>query len=139
MHNGWQTDNGSDDQQRSQIGFQNWSTLFTVKFNVIKNNLFYDAVRVYGYSSALAADQTFANNYNGDVSGDPLFVNATSTPGDPADISYPDLSVKTSSPVIDAGGALTTITSASGSGKSFVVADPSYFMRGSALGTLCRD
>jgi len=130
MHNGWQTDNGSDDQQRSQIGFQNWSTLFTVKFNVIKNNLFYDAVRVYGYSSALAADQTFANNYNGDVSGDPLFVNATSTPGDPADISYPDLSVKTSSPVIDAGGALTTITSASGSGKSFVVADPSYFMDG---------
>lgn len=130
MHNGWQTDGGSDDQQRSQIGFQNWSSLFTVKANVIKNNLFYDAVRLYGYNSALASDQTFANNYNGDVSGSPLFVNATSTPGSPTNTSYPDLSVRTNSPVINAGGPLTTITSASGSGTSFVVADAAYFMDG---------
>jgi len=139
MHNGWQTDSGGDDPTRAQITFMNWSTLFTVKFNVIKNNLFYDSprsippgtIKVFGYSVAsMANDQTFANNYDGDVSGDPLFVNATSTPGNPADVSYPDLSVKTSSPVIDAGGSLTTITSASGSGTSFVVADSSFFMDG---------
>jgi Right handed beta helix region len=130
MHNGWQTDHGADDQQRSQIGFQNWSSLFTVKWNVIKNNLFYDAVRVYGYSSALASDQTFANNYNGDVSGNPLFVNASSTPGNPANLAYPDLSLRTNSPAINAGGPLTTITSASGSGTSFVFADAAYFMDG---------
>lgn len=130
MHNGWQTDHGSDDQQRSQIGFQNWSTVNTVVANVIKNNLFYDAVRLYGYSSAFASDQIFANNYNGDVSGNPLFVNASSTPGSPANLSYPDLSLRTNSPAIDTGGPLTTITSASGSGTSFVVADAAYFVDG---------
>ncbi len=135
MGNGWQTDGGSDDQQRSQIGFQNWSTSFTVKSNVIKNNLFYDAPRVYGYNSALASDQTFANNYNGDASGNPLFINATNVtspiiPANPGDTNYPNLAVQTNSPVIDAGGALTTLTSASGSGTTFVVADANYFMDG---------
>lgn len=130
MHNGWQTDHGSDDPQRSQIGFQNWSTLYTVKFNVIKNNLFYDEVRLYGYSATSASDQTFANNYDGDVSGNPLFVNASSTPGNPSDVSYPNLTLLPGSPAINVGGALTTITSASGSGTSFVVADPAYFMDG---------
>ncbi len=135
MGNGWQLDGGSDDQQRSQIGFQNWSTSFTVKSNVIKNNLFYDAPRVYGYNSASASDQTFANNYNGDASGNPLFLNATNVtspiiPANPADTNYPNLAVQTNSPVIDAGGALTTITSASGSGTALVVADANYFMDG---------
>jgi hypothetical protein len=130
MHNGWQTDNGQDDQQRSQIGFQNWSTSFTVKYNVIKNNLFYDAPRPYGYNGALASDQTFANNYNGDSSGNPLFVNATSTSGSPTDLSYPNLSLMPTSPAIDRGGALTTITSPGGTGTSFIVADAAYFMDG---------
>jgi len=130
LHNGWQTDSGQDDQQRSQIGFQNWSSSFTVKYNVIKNNLFYDAPRLFGYNGALASDQTFANNYNGDASGSPLFVNATSTGGNPTDTSYPNLSVSSNSPVINAGGALTTITSPNGSGTSFVVADAAYFMDG---------
>jgi hypothetical protein len=139
MHNGFQLDaGGQDDQQRSQIGFQNWSTTRTVKFNVIKNNLFYNApvpvgggaTRLYGYSSALASDQTFANNYNGDVSGNPLFVNATSSPGSPSNFAYPNLTLNSNSPAINTGGALTTITTASGSGASFIVADASYFIDG---------
>ncbi len=130
LRNGWQLDGGSDDQQRGQITFNNWSSRFTAKGNCIKNNLYLNAPRVYGYNSAVASDQEFANNYNGDASGNPLFVNATSTPGDPADTSYPNLAVRTNSPVINAGGALTTITSPSGSGTSFVVADASYFTDG---------
>jgi hypothetical protein len=130
MDNGWQTDSGQDDPQRAQISFMDWASSFTVVSNVIKNNLFYDAPRLYGYNGTTANNQVFANNYNGDASGNPGFVNATHTQGSPQDASYPNLSVIASSPVINAGGALTTITSASGSGTSFVVADPNYFMDG---------
>jgi hypothetical protein len=128
--NGWQLDGGSDDQQRGQITFNNWSTSYTIKYNAIKNNLYYNAPRVYGYNVAVSGDQTFANNYNGDVSGDPKFVNATSTLGTPSDISYPNLNLQSGSPGIDGGGALTTINTAAGSGKTFVVADAGYFTDG---------
>ena len=129
--NGWQLDdNGLDDQQRGQITFNDWSTKYTIKYNAIKNNLYYRAPRVYGYTGAVSGDQTFAGNYNGDVSGDPKFVNATSTPGDPADSGYPNLHLEGSSPCIDKGVALTTISSASGTGTSLVVADAGYFMDG---------
>src|SRR5207247_8921336 len=87
-------------------------------------------IRLFGYSSALASDQTFANNYDGDVSGNPLFVNATSTFGTPSDVTYPDLRITASSPAINVGGALTTITTASGSGTSSTVADAAYFVDG---------
>jgi hypothetical protein len=130
FRNGWQLDGGSDDQQRGQITFNNWSSKFTVKGNRIKNNLYLEAPRVYGYNTALASDQQFANNYNADVSGNPLFLNATSTLGNAADATYPNLAVRTNSPVVNAGGSLTTISSPSGSGTSFVVADPAYFVDG---------
>jgi len=42
----------------------------------------------------------------------------------------PDLHLQTDSPCIDQGGFLTTITSASGAGTSFVVDDAGYFMDG---------
>lgn len=137
MRNGWQTDSGQDDPQRAQIGFMNWSTLYSVRFNVVKNNLFYDSpqsipggtYRVFGYNGAVASDQIFANNYNGDASGNPLFVNANA-PGNPADSTYPNLALTANSPAINTGGALTTIVSPSGSGTSFLVADPNYFMDG---------
>jgi hypothetical protein len=72
----------------------------------------------------------FANNWNGDTQGNPLFMNATGALGDPMDASYPDMHLSLGSPCIDAGGALTTIASSSGAGTAFVVTDAGYFMDG---------
>jgi hypothetical protein len=85
---------------------------------------------VYGYTGVSASDQTFANNWDGDTQGNPLFVNAPLALGDPTVETIPDLNLNAGSPAIDAGGALTTITSASGSGTTFTVADAGYFMDG---------
>ena len=93
----------------------------------------YDAPRVYGYNSTTANDQIFAGNYNGDASGNPKFVNATTTPGDPTDTSYPDLHLQSTSPAIDVGAPLTVIVSAGGTGTSFQLSDASYFMDGWGL------
>ena len=97
--------------------------------NLVKNNLYSSNAHVHtGYT----ANQTFANNWNGDVQGDPKFVNASATP--PADKnspSLPNLDLQQVSPVIDKGGALTTVTSATGSGTSFIVSNAGYFQDGS--------
>lgn len=135
IHNGWQLDNGSDDPQRGQIVFANFSTLYTITGNIIKNNLIYDGPRTYSAYVATLAAQTFANNYDGDALGDPKYVNATSTPGNPTNTAYPNMQVLPSSPTINYGGFLTTITSASGSGGSFNVSDANYFSDGWGITT----
>jgi len=97
--------------------------------NVLKNNLYYSNYQVYtGYT----ANQTFANEFNGDVSGDPKFVNASTTPpADKTDSTLPNLNLQSSSPAINAGGALTTVAvSDTGSGTSLVVSDARYFQDG---------
>ena len=112
-----------------------WSGSWVIKYNCFKNNLYYlhaphSVYGVTGSTGVSLADQTFANEYNGDVSGNPLFVNASATPGDPMDEAYPDLRLKAGSPCLNAGTALTTITSPGGTGTVFTVADAGYFMDG---------
>jgi hypothetical protein len=98
--------------------------------NVFKNNLYYRHYQVYSGSNY--SSQTYANEYNGDVSGDPLFVNASTTPPtDKTNSALPNLSLQSASPAIGKGGALTTVSSGcSASTKSITVADASYFQDG---------
>jgi hypothetical protein len=109
--------------------------------NSIKNNIFYKNKNNGGtYCGADSivrsscsqnntpplAQQTIANNLDGGL--DPLFVYDES-PLDPFG-SQPDFHLRPGSPAIDTGISLTTITSSSGSGTSFQVADAGYFMDG---------
>ena len=103
-----------------------------VKYNIFKNNLYYSHYRLYNDTDqAKISDQTFANEFNGDTQGDPLFVNASTTPpADKTDSTLPNLDVQSGSPAIDAGGALTTTVEDSGSATSLVVSDAGYFQDG---------
>jgi hypothetical protein len=126
--NGW---DGSPDPQSAQISFCAFSG-FTVRYNAIKNNLFRDAPQDYGFTGTNAGYQTFAGNYSSDVSGDPKFVNATSSPGSPSDTTYPDLNLQAGSPAIDRGTYLTNVAVAdSGAGSSILVDEAGYFQDGS--------
>jgi hypothetical protein len=79
-------------------------------------------------------------NWINNVNGDPLFMNISDTNrvfsggvtvlGDPIDATTLNLSLQATSPCIDAGQFLTTITNSSGSGTSFNVADPGFFYNG---------
>lgn len=96
--------------------------------NLVKNNLYSANYQVH---SGVTAKQTFANNWNGDTQGDPKFVNASTTPpADKMDATLPNLDLQAVSPAIDKGGALTTITSSTGSGTSITVSNASYFQDG---------
>jgi hypothetical protein len=97
--------------------------------NIIKNNLY---SRNYQAHSGNTGKQTFANNWNGDTQGDPMFVSASATPpADKADPALPNLDLQAASPAIDKGGALTQVTSGTGAGTSLSVSDASYFQDGS--------
>jgi hypothetical protein len=104
--------------------------------NIIKNNIFYKNKNQMKYSVSIVSNkypnlygQIVENNWEQDRA-DPLFINAV-TDLQPFD-SLPDgfLHLSSTSPCIDAGGPLTTITSPGGSGTSFQVADAGYFMDG---------
>ena len=101
------------------------------------NNLFYshpfDGGQPIGQNGALRSDQTISNNIDGDVSGNPLFVNASTTfPADTTDRTLPNLSLQSGSPAINAGGRLTTVSSGcSGSTSNLVLADATFFQDGS--------
>ena len=127
----------SIDHMSSGIGFGIYSGPLIIKDNVIKNNVLYKHKLTIGEYNINTSDrkgilavQEFANNWDGDVRGDPLFVNSPAGPGDPMDTVLPDLRLKQGSPCIDSGIYLTTIASASGSGKIFQVKDAGYFMDG---------
>lgn len=117
------------------ITLDDWQGLGQVN-NRIKNNLYYshslDGNQPIGQNGGLRANQTILNNFDGDVSGNPLFVNASTTPpADKTNALLPDLNLSTGSPAIDVGGALTTVSSGcSGSTTSIVLADASYFQDG---------
>lgn len=96
--------------------------------NIVKNNLYSANYQVH---SGVTAKQTFADNWNGDTQGAPKFVNASTTPPvDKTDAILPNLDLQSGSPAIDKGGALTTITSPTGSGTSLNVSNASYFQDG---------
>ena len=118
------------DPGNAAVYFAVWDGSLVVKYNIFKNNLYYGHPEAYGVYHASLGDQTFANEFNGDVTGDPKFLNATARLGDPMDAKYPDFHLNSNSPCIDRGSSLTTITSPSGSGTTFTVADAAYFMDG---------
>lgn len=117
------------------ITLDDWRVLGQVN-NRIKNNLYYshslDNNQPIGENGGLRASQTILNNFDGDVSGNPLFVNATTTlPTDKTDVRLPDLHLQAGSPAINKGGALTTVLSGCGpSATQIVLADASYFQDG---------
>jgi hypothetical protein len=108
------------------------SIFFSNKINTgnqFKNNLFSANFQPYGGSPQ--KNQFYANNWNGDKQGDPMFVNASTTPpADKFDTTLPNLDLLSTSLAIDKGGALTTITSATGSGNSLMVANASCLQDG---------
>lgn len=115
-------DKGSEDTAITFVASNNTG-------NVLKNNLYYSNYQLYtGY----IANQTYANEFNGDTRGDPKFVNASTTPpDDKTDSTLPNLDLQPGSPAIDAGGALTTVAVAdTGSGTSLIVSDARYFQDG---------
>ena len=61
--------------------------------------------------------------------GDPGFMDDT-IPTDTTDSTLPDFTLKPDSPCIDKGVFLTTITSASGSGRTFTVKNAGFFYDG---------
>lgn len=103
--------------------------------NVARNNIYREVTtgRLYEITTggAITHDHDLTDvgtdvvdGVNGDRLGvDPLFVN----------YAQDDVMVQPGSPAIDAGGALTTVTSPSGSGTSFVVANPDWFHDGFGL------
>jgi MYXO-CTERM domain-containing protein len=127
FHNGFSTNPDAGKEMLSGIGFARYSGSVIVD-NAIKNNLFQSNGVSYGSYQVSLADQVFAGNW--EEAGDPMFVNASTTPGDPMNALAPDLHLQIGSPCIDAGGPLTTITSAAGSGTTFQVEDAGYFSDG---------
>jgi len=99
------------------------------KGNALRNNLFYATKKAYGGNPGA---QSFANDWDGNTLGNPLFVNASTTPSDPGDRTLPNLNLQSNSPAIDKGGALTTVAAGDpGSGTTLVVADSTFFQDGS--------
>lgn len=129
FHNGINTEDPND-HMNSGIGFGIYSGTHIIKYNAFKNNLLYRHRVPYGTYYVSLADQIFSGNWDGDSQGNPQFVNASDVLGDPMNSSLPDLHLQSNSPCRDAGTYLTTITSASGSGTTFKVADAWYFMDG---------
>ncbi len=109
--------------------------------NVFKNNIWYQNLNTLGaaidlidYQKQVPSWQIIANEWNGGVYGDPKFVNIIGTP-DPMDENQFDFHLQSSSPCINNGGFLTNITSLSGSGTQFQVADAGYFFDGWGIGS----
>jgi len=128
FHNGINTD---PDHANAGILFAVYSGPHIIAYNAIKNNILYKHPLTFSaYGSANLADQIFAGNWDGDSQGNPMFVNASEVLSDPMNSSLPDLDIQSSSPCKDAGTFLTTITSSSGSGTTFHVADAGYFIDG---------
>jgi hypothetical protein len=122
-HNGYLA---TDPGFQGGMYFANWSGQSPVG-NVVKNNIFYDNKNGSITYEGQVDPQVVENNWDqNDV--DPGFVDLSGS--DPDDPSLPDLRLKPGSPAIDAGTWLTVITSPSGSGTTFEVADAAYFMDG---------
>ena len=107
---------------------------------MLKNNLYFSNYQIHaGYT----ANQTYAYEFNGDIDGDPLFVNASSTPPlDKNDSTVPNLNLQPGSPAIDAGGPLAYVPiSDTGSGMLLVVSNALFFEDGTwaPIGTIEAD
>jgi hypothetical protein len=106
--------------------FANWSNQSPIG-NVVKNNIFYSNKNGAITYEGRVDPQIIANNWDRNQVN-PGFLNLTD--GGPDNPKLPDLRLAAGSPAIDQGTWLTTITSSSGTGTSFRVADAGYFMDG---------
>lgn len=100
-------------------------TLSGASNNFIFNNVFYANTKTNSVQNTGGAktNQWGLNSFSDSIN--PQF---TSTNGSgPFDATSPNLAIGTSSALIDSGGWLTTVTSANGTGTSFVVAHPGFF------------
>lgn len=122
-HNGHQA---TDPGFQGGMYFANWSGQSPVG-NVVKNSIFYDNKNGSVSYEGQVDPQVIENNWDQNDT-DPGFVDLSGS--DPDDPNLPDLHLKPNSAAIDAGTWLTTITSASGSGTVFGVADAGYFTNG---------
>jgi hypothetical protein len=124
--------NGDGTDENASFYLVDYSDSRVIQNNSFKNNIVYK--HNYAWRAAdggTSVDlQEWAGNYIGEDSGDPLFTNASTALGDPTDSTTPDFRLQNTSPCINIGVALTTITSASGSGTTFTVAAAGYFTDG---------
>jgi hypothetical protein len=128
FHNGTNTLNLSQ-EKRCGLGFSDYDVGYSVVSNIVKNNIFRSNRdnRSIGVYHVNLSDQVITNNW--EEAGDPLFVDVTA-PVDHFNQNLFDLHLQPGSPCIDKGGFLTKVTSSSGSGTTFAVADAGYFMDG---------
>jgi len=131
------TNSTVNDPMMAGIGVAIYSGSLIIQNNALKNNLLYKHRKTYGEYNintpdrkGLLALQIWANTYDGDALGNPQFINAPTTLGDPFDDATPDLRLQPTSPCKDYGTYLTKITTAGGTGSSFQVEDAGYFMDG---------
>ena len=94
---------------------------------VLKNNLYYANYQNQAYTGSPSSNATYSHEFI-DTTGDPLFV-SPAKPSDLTSLTLPNLSLQASSPAINYGGPLTTVTSGCGT-SSLVLADASYFQDG---------
>jgi hypothetical protein len=130
LHNGYSTDPNADSWYHSAISMVNDGTMWVINGNEVKNNVYYLHSAPHGFHNVNSGSQVFAGNWNGETQGNPKFVSGSATLGDPLSTTSPDLHLQPGSPGIDAGVALTTVTSSTGSGTSLVVANAGYFTDG---------
>lgn len=123
------TGNGDNDHA---VFFNDYASGVQIKYNKFKNNLFYlHDDEFHNEDQGSLNDHTYANNYVGENSGDPLFVNASPTYGTVSNSEYPDFNLRSGSPAINQGGALTTVDTAdTGSGTNLILDNASYFQDG---------
>jgi len=116
------------DNSNAAISFRAWNGIpSSIRRNVIKNNILYKNSNPYTAWEKTSLDsQVIVNNWEG--AGNPEFIDTNAL--GPKIINKPDFHLSASSPCIDKGAFLTTITSQSGSGFSFKVDDARYFIDG---------
>jgi hypothetical protein len=111
--------------------FYVWSELTPSNYNYSLNNIFYNVTTGVVYEVASGSDLTHSHDHTDvgsdvDMKSNPTVVSWTNYNSD-------DLTLKNGAPDIDAGTALTVVTSPDGTGTSFTVANPDWFYDGFTL------
>jgi len=102
--------------------------IYNIRSNLFIYNCIYDPDHIYvqtagqGTQTLTWWETNYPNNFNNNVQTDPDLVNPDGSP--------PDFSLQSTSDCINAADWLTTITSNTGSGTSFVVDNARYFIDG---------
>lgn len=129
VRNGVNSTNADPDQKAGIVYFD-WLGVDPTG-NAVKNCIFYANAADNGFDG-VTDPQTYANNWvNAD--GNPFFVRWSTGDLAPSNENAHDFNLTTTSGPIDNGGYLTTVSTATGSGTSFVVADSYWFSDGDGV------